>query len=98
MQDQLLKSIADDLGISSLPAEEQKQLLAELGDIALKAATLAIVEKLSPEDGEQFATLAEAGDPAKLQSFLDEKVPNHEELAKQAVQREIVQFRSALQG
>lgn len=98
MQDQLLTSIATDLGIDQLPPEEQKQLLTALGDVALKAATLAIINKLSDEDKEQFATFAEAGDAAKLQAFLDEKVPGHEQLAKGAVQQEIEQFKAALKS
>ncbi|MFA6414915.1 MAG: hypothetical protein WC217_01955 [Candidatus Paceibacterota bacterium] len=94
MQDELTALIAKDLGITSLPVEEQKTLIAQFGEIALKAATLAIVGKLSPEKREEFAKLAEAGDSGALQTFLTREMPDHESVAKDAVAEEVKRFKA----
>ena len=92
--EQMTAAIAADLGIGHLPLESQQKLIGQFGEIALKAATLAVVGKLSEEKKEAFAKLAEAGEPAALKAFLDTEVPGHEELAKQAVAEEVKQFRA----
>ncbi len=94
MQDQLQSAIAGDLGISDLKPEEQQALISQFGEVALKAATIAIVEKLGADKQEEFGKLAEAGDPLALQTFLNEHLPNHEEVAKAAVAEEVKRFRA----
>lgn len=93
MQDELTAAIAADLGITSLPIEEQKTLIAQFGEVALKAATLSVVGKLAENKREAFVKLAEAGDAAALKTFLDAEVPSHEELVKLAVAEEVKRFR-----
>ncbi len=93
MQDELTALIAADLGIKDLPAEEQKSLIAQFGEVALKAATLAVVGKLTENKRDEFAKLAEAGDAAALKTFLDREVPGHEEVAKAAVAEEVKRFK-----
>lgn len=95
MPDQLTALIADDLGIKDLPLSEQQSLIAQFGEVALKAATLAVVEKLSEAKREEFAKLAEEGDPAALKAFLDREVPGHEALTKAAVADEIKRFKES---
>jgi len=94
MQDELTALIAKDLGINELPPEEQKTLIAQFGEVALKAATLAIVGKLSEDKREEFAKLAEAGDASALSTFLNQEVPGHDELAKAAVAEEVKRFKA----
>lgn len=93
MQDELTTLIAKDLGIDGLGAEEQKALISQFGEIALKAATLAVVGKLSTEMQVAFAKLAEAGNADDLKAFLDREVPGHEEIAKAAVAEEVRRFK-----
>ena len=93
MQDELTTAIATDLGINGLSADQQKELIAQFGEVALKAATMSVVEKLSEEKRSEFAKLAEAGDAIALKTFLDREVPNHEEIAKAAVAEEIKRFK-----
>ncbi len=92
--DQLTALIAADLGLSELTPEEQKPLIAQFGEVALKAATLAVVGKLAEDKREAFGKLAEAGDSAALQAFLDMEVPDHEALAKAAVDEEVKRFKA----
>lgn len=93
MQDDLQKMIAQDLGIGDLALEEQNQLIAEFGEVALKAATIAVLEKLSPDKREEFAKIAESEDPAAMQAFLNANVPDHEQVAKAAVEDEVKRFK-----
>ena len=93
MQDELTKAIAGDLGISDLPINKQQELIAQFGEVALKAATLSVVGKLADDKKDEFIKLAEAGDPAALNAFLDREVPGHEGLAKAAVAEEVKKFK-----
>ena len=94
MPDEITKAIAVDLGISDLLVAEQQQLISQFGEVALKAATMSVIEKLTEEKRGEFAKLAEAGDAAALSTFLNREVPDHETLAKQAVAAEVEKFKS----
>lgn len=93
MQDEMTKMIAADLGISDLPLAEQQKLISQFGEIALKAASIAVFSKLAEGKREEFAKLAEAGDPTALKAFLDAEIPSHEDLAKSAVAEEVQKFK-----
>lgn len=98
MQDdtQDVQKVAAELGISALPLEEQEELIAQFGEVALKAATLAVMEKLPEAKRDEFAALAEAGGGKPLQDFLNREVPEHESLAKTVVAEEVESFKAAL--
>ena len=93
MQDELTAMIASDLGITELPIEEQNTLIAQFGEVALKAATLAVVSNLAEDKREEFAKLAETGDASALKAFLDREVPEHDTLVKNAVAEEVRRFK-----
>jgi succinate dehydrogenase flavin-adding protein (antitoxin of CptAB toxin-antitoxin module) len=93
MQDELTAAIAADIGIADLPLAEQQTLIAQFGEVALKAATLSVLEKLSEEKRNEFSKIAETGDAEALKTFLDREVPEHEELAKTAVDDEVRRFK-----
>lgn len=94
MHDELTALIVKDLGIEGLALEEQTALIAQFGEIALKAATLAVVEKLGTEEKQkEFMQLAEAGNAEALRAFLDHEVPGHEDIAKAAVAEEVRRFK-----
>lgn len=89
MQDEIQQMIAADLGIAHLSSEEQQAIISQFGMVALKAASVAVVEKLSQDKRDEFAKLAQAGDAAALQTFLNTNVPDHEAIAKGAVEEEL---------
>jgi len=95
MPDEMQKLIATDLGISALPLDQQQELINGLGEVALKAATAAILEQVPEGKRDEFAALAAGGDAGAMQKFLDAEVPEHEALAKQAVAAEIDRFKSS---
>jgi hypothetical protein len=93
MQDEMQNLIAQDLGITDLSNEEQQELVSQFGEVALKAATFAIIEKLAEAKRDEFTTLAQGGDPAALQAFLDTELPDHDAIAKAAVAEEVRRFK-----
>jgi Protein of unknown function (DUF5663) len=93
MQDELTVRIASDLGIDGLPPEEQKEIIGQFGEVALKAATMSILDKLTDATRDEFMKLSEAGDAAALKTFLDREVPEHDTIAKQAVAEEVKRFK-----
>lgn len=93
MQDERIAAIAADLGIADLPPHEQRALIASFGEAALKAATLAVVKKLPEDKRAEFAKLSEAGEIVALKAFLDQEVPEHDELMRQTVREEVQRFR-----
>jgi hypothetical protein len=95
MQDELSALIAADLGIVDLPQEEQKTIISQFGEVALKAATMSVLDRIAPDKREEFATLAQAGDAHALQAFLDREVPGHEEIVKAAVAEEVTKFKAS---
>ena len=95
MQDELTKAIAGDLGISDLSIDQQQELIAQFGEVALKAATLVVVSKLADNKKEEFMKLADAGDPVALKTFLDREVPGHEDMAKAEVAEEVKKFKDS---
>ncbi len=92
--DELITATAKYLGVDGVPVGQQQELIAGFGEVALKAATLSVVGKLSADKRDEFAKLAEAGDAAALKAFLDREVPNHEGLAKTVVAEEVKKFRA----
>jgi hypothetical protein len=94
MQDELTALIAADLGIKDIPPAEQQALIAQFGEIALKAATLSVIGKLAENKRDEFTKLAEAGDATALKAFLDREVPGHEDIAKAAVAEEVKRFKA----
>ncbi len=89
-------ALVAELGIADFSAEDQEKLLEQFGEVALKAATVAVMQDLPASKQEEFAKLAEAGDTGQLKAFLDSEVPGHERIAEDAVTAEILNFRVAL--
>ena len=96
MGDDAELALAEELGVAELPPEERKRVLAAFGEVALKAATVAILEKLPKAAREEFASLAEKGDAAALQTFLDREVPDHEKIAGAAIALEAARLKESV--
>lgn len=93
MQDEMTALISADLGIAALPPERQKDIIGQFGEVALKAATMSILEKLSESGRDEFMKLSEAGDAVAVKTFLDREVPEHDTIAKAAVAEEVRRFK-----
>jgi len=91
--DDIQKKVAGDLGISDLSDEEQKKIIADFGGVALQASTVAVIEALPADKRDQFAQLLQAGDEEAVATFLGTNLPDHENVARQAVAAEIQRFK-----
>lgn len=98
MDDDMQKVLANDLGISDLGQSEQEELISQFGQVALKAATVSVLEKMPEDKREEFAKLSQAGDVAALRTFLDATVPGHEDVARAAVADELKRFKEFQAG
>jgi len=94
MQDELQQAIATDLGIADLASDQQQEIISQFGLVALKAASVSVLEKMPEDKREEFGKLSETGDPSAIKNFLDTVVPNHEEVAKAAVAEEVNKFKA----
>lgn len=95
MDTELKALLVKDLGLTNLTEEVQDQILARLGEITLKAVTLAIFEKLPEAKRAEFDEIALAEDPAKIQAFLTENIPNLKELMDAELKKTIAKFKEA---
>ena len=95
MDTELRALLVKDLGLTDLTEEAQDQILARLGEITLKAVTLAIFEKLPEEKRAEFDEIAAAEDPVKIQTFLAENIPNLKELMDAEIKKTVARFKEA---
>jgi hypothetical protein len=98
MQDEVQQMLAKDLGLADLSSAEQKMLIEQFGLVALKSATIAVLEQMPEDKREEYTKLAEAGDAPTLKAFLDTAVPNHEQLVQAAIAEEVKEFRALQAG
>lgn len=76
------KNIIEVLGINTLPVEQQKEAMERLGAIVYQEIMLRVLEIMNDEDKDEFEKLIEKNpDPEALFSFLEEKVPNLNQIA-----------------
>jgi hypothetical protein len=78
------KDLFEELNIANIPDEEKGALLAHMLEVVQTRVILRISEMLSEEDMAKFNSMVEAEeDDAKIDDFLNEKVPNIDELYKE---------------
>lgn len=93
MDKELRQTLITDLGINHLPEDAQNQIIARLGELALRSMTVAIFEQLSSEQRAEFETVSATNDPEKIQTFLAEYIPNIAELMHDELQKTITRFK-----
>lgn len=95
MDTELKALLVKDLGLTALPEETQDQILARLGEITLRAVVLTIFEKLPEEKRALFDEIATTEDPARIQAFLAENIPNLKELMDEELKKTVARFKEA---
>ncbi|MEJ0053135.1 MAG: DUF5663 domain-containing protein [bacterium] len=98
MQDEIQRAVAEELGIEGLSSAEQQELIAQMTGIMLKAATLALLEKLREDKRDEFVIIAESKDEEALRTFLEKELPGSEEIVRAAVSEEIRRFKEYQSG
>lgn len=71
------------LDVSAIPQELRIELLSQMTEVALKRIAVEAAERLSPEDQDTFLKLqAESGDPAEIEEFVRERIPDYDALVE----------------
>ena len=93
MKNQELRDILiKELGIGELPEEAQDEIVVKLGEVILKSLTIAICDKLSAEARVEFEKIGSKGDPALIQEFLEDNIPDMHTLMEEEVRRTLQNY------
>lgn len=93
MPTQIEQDILKELGIDSLPAERQEEVLTAMTEAVLKRLMLRLIGAMSEEQRKEFQAIADAGEQEKISQFLSANVPNYETLIKE----EAISFKKDMQ-
>jgi hypothetical protein len=78
------KTIIEELGLQDLPQEKKDELLAKIGEVAMKRIYLETMESLEKPDQEKMVEMMDK-DPDGVEAFLKEKIPNYDDFVKKVV-------------
>jgi hypothetical protein len=88
--DEILKqNIIKDLGLDSLPEEEQKQAFLKIGEIIFGGVLTRVLNELNDEDASAFEKIIDEtpNDEEKIMGFMKEKVSNLDEIVEEEIAR-----------
>lgn len=80
------KNIIKELGLDDLSVEEQEKLLEEMAEIVYKKILLRVVNRLSEEEIAELNNLLDKKDYEKVNSYIEEKIPDFMEIFKQEIE------------
>lgn len=83
------------LNISDLPQESKDSVIGGLGEQMIEEVMVSALEVLSPEDREKFMEIQKEDDAIKLYEFLNEKIPNFGEFARERARSVVEDFLKA---
>ena len=86
--------IIEQLGIGSLPQEEQDEIVAGISGNVLQAITIAVLERVPQDARPTFDDLKLRGDKVALQKFLQKYVDDLEELVHEETKKSIAEFKA----
>ena len=79
----VITSKINNLDMSNVPEELRTELLTTLTEVALKRIAMEAADVMSPENQDRLLTLQkQAVDPADLESFVREHVPDYDALVE----------------
>lgn len=85
-ESQVKNAIMKELDLEGLSEERQNEIIIKMGEVVLKKVFIQTVEKLSDEDQVQFEKmLDEKKEPEEVEKFLNEKIPDFEEMVGKIV-------------
>ena len=95
-QENKLNKIFEELKIENLSDEEKTDFLARAGELLQKRILLRIIDSMNEREQEEFEKfLEEETSQEKINQYLEEKVPNLEEIIKEeteAMRKDILGF------
>lgn len=86
-QNQVQKTLMEELGISEFPQDKQEQLLIKMTEVLLKRIFLETIEKLDDRGKEEYQKLVESGTatPEQMEEFLKSRINDYEGLVRKVV-------------
>lgn len=95
MDEQTLKdTLVKELGLEGADEETINNLLIQVGQSIMERTTLAILEKLTLEEQDEFTKLAETGDYQKSYEYAASKIENFDEFVKSEARAEIEELKA----
>jgi hypothetical protein len=86
-QNDIQKTLIDELGLADLPQEKQEQLLIKMTEVVLKRIFVETMEKLTEQDQDAYSKLIEdSASPEEIEKFLTEKIAGYDEMVKKIVE------------
>lgn len=80
-QNQIRKSLMDELGLSDLPADKQEQLLLKMTESLLKRIVVKTMEKLEKDDQEIYGKMIDDKKSSEeIEKFLRKKIENYDQM------------------
>lgn len=87
--------IVENLGLASLPKQEQDEALALVGDSVLKAVTLALLERLPAPAQEEYKALSEQENGEAARALLEKHISDVDALIREEAMKEVAAFKKA---
>ena len=85
-QDQILKNLMAELGLSDLAQDKQEALMIKMTEVILKRMFLETMERLGEADQTAYEQMIsmQAG-PAEVEKFLRSKIENYDQMLEKVV-------------
>ena len=97
-EDDFIKLISKDLDIDDLPLDAQKDIVARLGETALKNTIVVVIDKLPEDVMAEFEKLSESSDLDKTRYFLKKHIPDFDNLANSEIKKVVDNFKRVKAG
>ncbi len=91
-----MRDLIKELGLGGLTQEERDQIIVQLTDSLLKRMILRVYDKLGEADQKEFDRITAEGDAAKINSFLEKKIPDLNEIRDGELDELIVEMKDFL--
>ncbi|MCX8015773.1 MAG: hypothetical protein N2692_00450 [Patescibacteria group bacterium] len=88
IKEYLSKDIFEGLNLDDIPMESRLALLAKLADVVYLRFINKLSEIIDDESIEKLEEIVKQGDVDGFQKFLDEKVPNYNEILSEIIAEE----------
>lgn len=87
--------VADELNLAHLSADEQKAVVAEIGDMLYRRMLLAIFEQIPAKAREELGTLIDSGDEAAMTALINTHVPDPEAVIRTELEVAMREYQEA---
>lgn len=85
-QNQIQKTLLDDLGLSDLPQDKKDELLIKMTEVILKRMFVETMGKLSADDQEAYGEMLDKqSSPEGIEKFLREKISDYDQVLEKIV-------------